>query len=302
MSANSSHLDFDLPRLSAGLPAAWRLEYFSELNSTNDWALDQFRSTPPIQPVLILARTQLRGRGRGDHLWQAPLGNLTCSVAFALNAHSSNASSPTLNWPARLAIAAALATLQTADHFLSGNSCRIKWPNDLLFNDHKLAGILIENTAGPTMPGTASTTRRTSIIGIGLNVNSTPQLTQKPESVPQTLRPTSLAAITSATHDLTTVVLQLANKLNLWLTGLTAFASLNTSPTQTIPDTALLEQLQQHLVWRGEAVTVRVGERLSHGILQGVDAAGQLELLSPSGRLLFASGELRRDSGFPERL
>ena len=105
--------------------------------------------------TVILADYQTGGRGRRHKSWQsAPGENLTFSFAMDTSFLPPN----------RLFLLSKMCTLamaRTLEHFdLPGVA--IKWPNDLLVESSKIAGLLIENRGG---------SKRTSIIGIGLNVN-----------------------------------------------------------------------------------------------------------------------------------
>ena len=104
---------------------------------------------------------QTAGRGRLGRPWQAPAGTaLLCSILLRR---------PTGLNPAELSVVSALATAETVEHVTSLDA-RIKWPNDVLLGDRKVAGILLEGRP------------RTIVLGIGLNVNQTEtQLPDRPQ-------------------------------------------------------------------------------------------------------------------------
>ena len=104
---------------------------------------------------------QTAGRGRLGRTWQAPVGTaLLCSILLRR---------PTGRNPAELSVVSALATAETVEH-ATGLGARIKWPNDVLLGDRKVAGILLEGRPG------------TIVLGIGLNVNQTEaQLPDRPQ-------------------------------------------------------------------------------------------------------------------------
>jgi len=137
------------------------LHIFESINSTN-----RFLKTHPRTPGLTLcaAETQTDGRGRFARPWHSPFGeNLYCSLAWRFEGDVSRLSG--LSLVVSLAVHTAIQALAVTD------PCKhiaIKWPNDLLWQDRKLAGILIEMTA--------ETNNSTEvIIGIGLNVNAIPE-------------------------------------------------------------------------------------------------------------------------------
>ncbi len=129
---------------------------FESLDSTNTYLLDQARSGAP-EGVVAVADHQTAGRGRLGRSWVAPpRASLLASVLLR---------------PVDLAIdrahlltaAVALAAAEACEQ-LSGVRPSIKWPNDLLVDDRKLAGILaeVELGAGPSLEAV--------VVGIGLNV------------------------------------------------------------------------------------------------------------------------------------
>ncbi len=99
----------------------------------------------------FLALSQTRGRGRRGHAWKGGQG-----VSVMLSVRWTAVASAQL----RMVAAATLAAADAARRF--GAPCRIKWPNDVLVEDRKLAGILVEYRGGPM-----------AVVSIGLNVSQT---------------------------------------------------------------------------------------------------------------------------------
>jgi BirA family biotin operon repressor/biotin-[acetyl-CoA-carboxylase] ligase len=131
---------------------------FGELDSTNRYLLDLAREGAP-EGVVVVADHQTAGRGRLGRAWLAPPG---------ASHHLSVLLRPTL--PAdRLHLATAVVALAAADALeeVAGFRPEIKWPNDLLVDDRKLAGVLAEADWG-TATGPAV------VVGIGINVNWPP--------------------------------------------------------------------------------------------------------------------------------
>lgn len=147
---------------SWAVPGGWSLSYRPVTESTNDDARSAAASGCPDRSV-FLADLQTRGRGRLGRAWVAPAGAcLLFSIVFR------KAVSPiTL---------VALCSISVADavRSLTGLSPRIKWPNDVMLGDRKLAGILAEVVSrGQT---------RATVVGIGLNVNLDPVAAGLPAS------------------------------------------------------------------------------------------------------------------------
>jgi BirA family biotin operon repressor/biotin-[acetyl-CoA-carboxylase] ligase len=130
---------------------------------------------------------QTAGRGSGHNRWESEDGS---NLLFSMLIH------PHSLLPAsqfRVSMAISLAIVRTLKPLLQEFECSgcrglsIKWPNDIYWNDSKLAGILIENRLG-------SRQIIQSIIGVGLNVNQTQFLSEAPN-------PISLRTITGRCHD-----------------------------------------------------------------------------------------------------
>ena len=123
------------------------------VGSTNDEALAAGRAGAP-HGWTIAARAQTAGRGRRGHVWESPRGNLYLSVVLR----------PQVG-PSRLPGLAAACGLGVTDVL---REARLKWPNDLLAEGRKLAGILVEaarDDAGATF----------AVCGLGVNVERAPR-------------------------------------------------------------------------------------------------------------------------------
>ncbi len=132
---------------------------FDEVDSTNDTAMDSARHED-ADGLVVTAEFQRAGRGRLGRTWLSPPGeNLMFSVLLT--------DSESLQHEA-VTIAAGLAVAEGIEK-ASGAECELKWPNDVLLDGRKVAGILVEIRS----PGFARG-RRCMVIGIGINVNASP--------------------------------------------------------------------------------------------------------------------------------
>jgi BirA family biotin operon repressor/biotin-[acetyl-CoA-carboxylase] ligase len=133
-----------------------KIIYAAEVDSTNLHASALLSGGDINPPFTIYTGFQKKGRGQGENLWCSERNrNLLCSICIepgALNAAQSFC----------LSKIAALSVHSLLDSKFSG--VEIKWPNDILLNRRKIAGILIDNTFQGDMV-------MRSILGIGLNVN-----------------------------------------------------------------------------------------------------------------------------------
>lgn len=136
--------------------------FLPEIPSTNSYATHLLKNVNLAEGTLIHAASQTQGRGQRDQRWSSePLCNLT--VSFVMR--------PTfleLQKQFFLYLVAALAVHDTITGLISNSQfdIKIKWPNDILINRKKAAGILIENNL-------QNNRMNWSVIGIGLNVNQT---------------------------------------------------------------------------------------------------------------------------------
>ncbi len=135
-------------------------------------------STAPELPVLVRAKNQTAGRGRGSHRWWSDSGSLTFTLALSPKAEGLR-----LAHEPRLAIAAAVALVNAVSRWCLDASLGIRWPNDVVGDGRKLAGILPERLVTPAGP--------VDLLGIGLNVNT--RLDQAPSDVQR--RATSMALL-----------------------------------------------------------------------------------------------------------
>lgn len=154
---------------------------FPELPSTNLFAIELLAKTQPEEGTLISTDKQTDGRGQYGRKWESlPAQNITLSIIVY----------PTFLRPDQqflLNVFVALALKDTLEPILA-QTVSIKWPNDIYVGEHKIAGILIQNSM-------TSRQIQSSVLGIGINVNQV-------EFAPHLPNPTSLALLTNTQHHL----------------------------------------------------------------------------------------------------
>jgi BirA family biotin operon repressor/biotin-[acetyl-CoA-carboxylase] ligase len=138
--------------------ADWRVARYARLGSTNDEARRRAILGDPGR-LWIVAGEQTQGRGRHGRSWSSPRGNLYASALVVDPCEAAIA--PQIGFVAGVA-------LVTAVEDLGGAGVALKWPNDLLWNGAKLAGLLVEGIAAPGR-GFAYA------VGVGVNCASSPQ-------------------------------------------------------------------------------------------------------------------------------
>lgn len=133
-----------------------KVVYLPSCHSTNDIARDLTKNGHFIEGMVVITDDQTAGRGQMGNSWESKAHqNLTFSLVFR----------PTfipVQSQFKLTMVIALGLVEYLDSLQTG--FQIKWPNDIYFEDKKIAGILIQNTIGGGLLENA-------VAGIGLNVN-----------------------------------------------------------------------------------------------------------------------------------
>jgi len=128
------------------------------VESTNQWAMSHVGEAKPDEIHVFSAAYQSAGRGQSDHHWESEAGaNILMSILFP---------HPPVKVAEQFALSQIIAV--AAHNYvlaeLPGNEVSIKWPNDIMVGNRKVAGILIENSLkGNDILAT--------VIGIGVNIN-----------------------------------------------------------------------------------------------------------------------------------
>jgi BirA family biotin operon repressor/biotin-[acetyl-CoA-carboxylase] ligase len=233
-------------------PQGYSKQVHAELDSTNEEAR-RLALAGEIGPVWIMAERQSAGRGRRGRAWHSPEGNLAATLLLRPDASQAVTG--------QLSFAAALAVADMATHFAPNAAIAVKWPNDVLADGKKLAGILLEGGSGWLA------------IGIGVNLASYPQGTEFPA--------TSLAqlgiAAPSQQEALSVLAARFAHWYGLWMQG--GFESLRT-------------QWLARAFGVGAPVRARLAQETRTGVFEGIDASGAL-LLNEGGQVrAIAAGEV----------
>lgn len=237
----------------ADWPAGIGRVILAETDSTSAEAAR--RAAAGSGPVWILAGFQTAGRGRRARPWVSPRGNFHATLL--MHPQGGPAMAALRSFTAALALRDALAALTGL-----GAMIRLKWPNDLLLNDGKVSGILLESLGARN--GVDHLT-----IGIGVNLIAAPDADQVE---PGAVRPVSVLAETGMRIAPETLLDHLAAafaRREAQLTG-QGFA-------------AVRADWLAHAARLGETITARTGTRTTTGIFQTIDDSGALILRSEKG-------------------
>ncbi len=233
------------------LPDGWTLCGIGSVGSTNDEAGRLAKAGAP-EGTVVWAREQTGGRGRRGRAWASPVGNLYCSTILRPDCPAARA--------AELSFVAALAV---ADIVPAGRAVRVKWPNDVLVDGGKIAGILPESSIGER--GRADHV----VLGIGVNVAFAPQLAE--------MRYPGACLGGSVERALEQLTAALAHWLAVWrIKGFEAIRSGWLAKAGPL----------------GAVVDVRLGDGLVSGRFAGMDREGALLLDTDTGPRRIVSGEI----------
>jgi BirA family biotin operon repressor/biotin-[acetyl-CoA-carboxylase] ligase len=240
-----------------------RLDTVWTVGSTNTLLLE--RTNPPVgSGEALLAEYQTAGRGRRGRTWVAPPGGSICL---------------SLSWMFRemprdlgaLGLVIGVCALR-ALRLLGAGQVGLKWPNDLLVDERKLGGILIELRAESTGPACV-------VIGIGLNVALGAPLLEKIATMG--LAATDLAATGLQETSRNAVA---AGLISSFVNGLLEFERDGLMP--------FVREWMEADALRGRAITVTGAEGFTKGVARGIDLDGALLVETPQGLLRFISGDV----------
>lgn len=232
------------------------IHFQTEIDSTNRWA-KRLAAEGAAEGTLVLAESQTQGRGRMGRSWYSALGKGLC---FSLILR------PKIN-PAELAGMTILTAVSMAQAIrnIAGIKVLIKWPNDLVFDGRKLAGILAE------INGEADLINYL-IIGLGLNVN------QLLEEVPDELQTivTSLRIIKGSNISRRLVLQEFLKIFEEHYYNL---------PSKGLSD--IINYAKLNSATLGKVVRINQGhDRILTGEAVDLDRDGSLWLREPSGELV----------------
>ena len=234
--------------------------YLQEVDSTNDHLKTLVESRDLPHGYFVASEYQTSGRGQVGKRWLADAGqNLLLSALYR---------------PVKLGIdryfylnmSVCLALMDTLNQFHKGFV--IKWPNDILFDKKKIAGILIENSI-------ANGHLRQAIVGIGVNVNQRnfPPVLEVP--------PVSLSGIMGRSVDRSYLRESLFQRLNA------RYRQFLNQPE------SIRQQFQEHLYGFHEAVPVKVGHRKGPLQIRAISGDGTMQAHWQGQKTSFQFRELR---------
>lgn len=232
--------------------------YVPECHSTNTLLVEMVAQANMMEGTLVITDHQSKGRGQRGNSWEAEPGlNLTFSILLR---------------PSFLTVAEQFWLTQAistglADYWQGKipNEVKIKWPNDIVIDDKKVTGILIENSL-------AGNSIQQSVVGIGVNIN------QETFANPKA---TSLKQLVGHPFDLQLELNTLLEKLEYRYLQLRAGKR----------DELQQEYLNQ-LYRIGEKHFFRINGQTVEGMITGIDPIGQLRLVMDEAEKTFGMKEI----------
>ena len=238
-----------------------RLHVLDEVESTNRYLAEHVAADRDINGAVCITESQLNGRGRRGRSWVAtPYSNLMLSMAWRFPGGPSLVSG--------LSLAAGVALVRALEEY-GVPGVGLKWPNDVLWDNRKLAGLLVDvqgEAAGPSLV----------ILGVGINGFISR------EDAGHIDQPwIDLQSITGVAVDrnrlAALVMCQLLNMFHLFTAkGFTPFR----------------EEWQKRHLFHGRRVRLIQGDREFSGTAEGIDETGGLVIRHARNRQVFHSGEV----------
>ncbi len=228
--------------------------HYDILPSTADMAKsDIFEG---MNRYIIIADMQQAGRGRLGNIWHSATGNLFCNIVTPL-------SMPLYRW-SEVSLVIALALSDVIQNVIDTSaSVYLKWPNDILVNGAKIAGILLE-----TIP---MDTPKLSV-GMGVNILSSPIVKSYKTCYLQSF---------GCVHTVSDILPMIVERYEQWLT---------TWQTQGIQ--FIVSSWMARAWGVGYDIRVRTPQQEMHGVFVGVSESGQLLLQTEKGQISLNAGEV----------
>jgi BirA family transcriptional regulator, biotin operon repressor / biotin---[acetyl-CoA-carboxylase] ligase len=236
----------------------------AELDSTNRYVTRECKAQRLDLPALVVADRQSQGVGRSGNTWWSPDGCLMFSMALPWS--QKNPEAATLP----LLVGICVADIITQ---LTARRALVKWPNDVVVDDRKICGILIESSSQPASTSQPATSHQ-DVCVIGIGINCRVDFSQAPYEVRSVA--TSLHEVASAqAAETTTPESVLLQFLTRWVDHHSAWAA----------DPLWVASKWHDWDWlAGRWVQVTLPHSTVQGIAHGIDTSGALIVIDPLSR------------------
>jgi BirA family transcriptional regulator, biotin operon repressor / biotin---[acetyl-CoA-carboxylase] ligase len=247
-----------LKRLLQPLAPALDLQVLEQIDSTNAWLLRDAENAKTGRACI--AEIQTAGRGRRGRSWYTVPGS---SLAFSMRWRFERP----LDYLAGLSLAAGVAVARVL-HAAGAAEVRLKWPNDVLYRQRKLAGILVETQSGSD--------HSVAVVGVGINLRLPAAVRER---IDQAV--TDLAAAADPLPERNLLAARLLGELARTLEefALSGFAGVR-------------EEWQALHAYQGQTVRVRGAGAETSGRVTGVAADGALLVATEAGERRYYGGDI----------
>lgn len=254
-----------------------RLLFFPTVDSTNVQAMQMARHGVE-EGVVLLTDSQTAGKGRLGRRWFDRYGeNALLSIILAPF------------FPPHLLVMMASLALVDAIAETCNVTATIKWPNDVLIDDHKIAGILIETSR-------SQRGQMVAIVGVGVNVNGHISQFVGPELEPLQTIATTLETVCGHEVSREALIARLLYHLEVMYLALQQEAQAPVAAAYGTTSRLLRERWRNRLSTLGRAIQVRQGNNVLSGIAEDVNESGELWLRTHSGERISVTWG---DIGYP---
>lgn len=232
----------------------WSVHTTGSVDSTQKWVRQRISALS--DKSVLLAGSQTEGRGRTGRFWQSPPGGFYAS--FLLKP------APPVEFAQCVSLLAALLLARLAER--NGFQAMVKWPNDLVASERKIAGIVAETGRSP---------ESWFILGIGVNLKTAPEIDGR------TILPPGTWSSFAKPPEPEELLVEFLQELD------------DTWPQRSMHPIESRTGEIQSLLWNmGKPTAVRTGNEEVRGVIEGLDGNGSLILSTDSGERRLVSGEL----------
>jgi BirA family biotin operon repressor/biotin-[acetyl-CoA-carboxylase] ligase len=260
-------IDLDSIRAKLNTPTlldAFEWQYRQVTESTNADALQLFESNQT--PCITLAEMQTSGRGRRGRQWLSPFAkNICCTIGMLKSLEACN--------PGLLSIVTGIALVEALAK-IGIDGIKLKWPNDLVYQNHKLGGILIESR---------SIGKQDYFFAIGFGINVTMNA-EELAAIPQPA--TSISLITDNAVSRNAVLVEAIQQV---------VNAIDTFDQSSVP--GIMDKFHALDALRGQSISVLSGDESIDGLNLGINAEGQLQLETGQGRQVFSAADISLGRG-----
>lgn len=221
------------------------------IDSTNTFSLQLTNEKKIAFGTMVIADEQTKGRGRYKRKWVSEKGNLFCSIILQSDDCFADAG--------KVSFAASLAILETLEHF-GAKDIALKWPNDVLVNNKKISGILIE---------TDGKKQGVMIVGIGVNLKQAPR--------------------TKTNYPATSLFDEIGKEIN----PKTFAIYMRVRLLDLLKQDKLNKLWESHAINKNKEIQINLKDKALTGIFKGINKQGHLKLELQNGeKITISAGDV----------